>query len=123
MAREVSLVQTGVTACLQVATLLIIGGLVALTREIAVDLDIRHRQLLLRGAARDISDPTTHLSPYTRSLTSSTHGVVWRIFLPFGQLALFSLSFQTNGLTGFKKHSTLSWMLHNPASQQWIHLR
>jgi hypothetical protein len=40
---QVTSVQTGITAGLQVASFIIIGGLVALAREIAVDADIRHR--------------------------------------------------------------------------------
>ncbi|KAJ7835414.1 hypothetical protein B0H13DRAFT_2369302 [Mycena leptocephala] len=43
---SVTLVQTGLTAGLQVASFIIIGGLVALAREIAVDADIRHPSTL-----------------------------------------------------------------------------
>ncbi|KAJ7896605.1 hypothetical protein B0H14DRAFT_3425396 [Mycena olivaceomarginata] len=57
---DVTLVQTGVTACLQVAFIVIIGGLVSQARELAVDADIRHPVNMFAARTNDTRYPGLH---------------------------------------------------------------
>ncbi|KAJ7604698.1 hypothetical protein DFH06DRAFT_275022 [Mycena polygramma] len=125
--RNFALVQTGVTAGLQLTFLIIIGGLVSLVREIAVDANIRHRPfrfvVILAGSL-------ICSSPDSWAAASPTESLVWLIFLSFRELALHTVSIFTAGpitdavgCTRLETDPGLLCLLHPLADQQRIDFR